>query len=234
MDVWGRIYRDHWAGRVLPHEAERDDGRVHVVESAKGYFDVPRNSAEREFLDQLEGPILDLAAGPGSYTLYLQAKGMDVTAADFSPGALQLSSERGCRATSKQDLRAVSLNDASFRSIIVMGNSLGLHQTPQTLPVLLGALRRAVVRGGFLLFTMIDPLDTRDEAHLAYHRRNVSRGLPPGLTRMRMRYDGEIDEWVSLWMLTQEEVISQFPIAGWTPMEERSHGPLRVRLCRAA
>ena len=84
MDIWGKIYQDHLAGRVGPYEVERDDGRVQTFASAASYFDVPRSDGERELLDLLEGPVLDLAAGPGSYALYLQGRGLNVTVADIS------------------------------------------------------------------------------------------------------------------------------------------------------
>ena len=59
MDVWGKIYKDHLAGLVRPHEIERDDGRIMTFASAVSYFDVPRSDEERELLDLLDGPVLD-------------------------------------------------------------------------------------------------------------------------------------------------------------------------------
>ena len=68
MDAWGAIYRAQWSGRVAAHEIERDDGRVEAFASAANYFAVPGNPRELELLDRLPSPILDLAAGAGSYT----------------------------------------------------------------------------------------------------------------------------------------------------------------------
>lgn len=230
MDVWGRIYRDYWAGRLEPHELERDDGRVETFESAANYFSSPRSEAERELLQRLEGPVLDLAAGPGSYALYLEAEGLQVTAADLSPGALEVCRERGCRDVRTMDVRSLDAEPGSFGSVIVMGNTLGVHQTPETFPDFLLALRRVVRPRGRLPFTMIDPLDTTDESHVAYHRRNVEKGLPPGLVRWRIRYDGLVDDWMSLWMLTDEELAVLASDTGWILLEERCRGPFRIRL----
>ena len=96
MDVWGAIFKAQWTGVPARHELERDDGRVETLECASNYFSAPRSEAERDLLDTLEGPVLDLAAGAGTYTLYLQEKGLRVTAADFSPGALDVCRARGC------------------------------------------------------------------------------------------------------------------------------------------
>ena len=198
--------------------------------SAVIYFDVPRSDEERELLDLLEGPGLDLAAGPGSYALYLQDRGLRVTAADLSPGALEVCRSRGCANVAAMDLRSIDVRPGVYGSIIVMGNTLGLHQTPETFSGFLAALGQAVTRGGRLLFTMIDPLDTTDESHLRYHHRNRERGLPPGLTRVRVRYDDLVDEWMDLWMLTEDELMTLGSEAGWRLVEQRPSGPFRVRL----
>jgi hypothetical protein len=56
----------------------------------------------------------------------------------------------------------------------------------------------AIVVTGRQLFTMIDPLDTTDASHLLYQQRNRDRVLPTGLIRIRISYEGQIDEWPSL------------------------------------
>ena len=71
MSVWGKIFLEHWNGIREPHAVERDDGRREVIEWAADYFEAPRSEAERELLSQLHGPVLDLGAGAGSYSLFL-------------------------------------------------------------------------------------------------------------------------------------------------------------------
>ncbi len=229
-DVWGAIYRAQYSGRAAAHDIERDDGRVEVLASAENYFNAPRSPLERELLDRLEGPVLDLAAGAGSYTLYLQERGVMVTAADHSAGAIEVCKARGCQNVISIDIRSIALAPGAFGSIIVMGNTLGAHQTPETLPILLRTLRSAVRANGRLLFTTIDPLDTKDEGHLAYQQRNREQGRPPGLIRMRIRYAGMAEDWMSLWMLTDAELAHFASETGWTVIEERRHGPWRTRL----
>ena len=233
MDVWGAIFRDQWNGIAARHEIERDDGRVEVLESAANYFQAPRNAAEQTLMERLQGPVLDLAAGAGSYTLYLQSTGVRVTAADFSAGARDVCRARGCHDVVAMDLRDVRIESAAFRSIIIMGNTLGAHQTPNTLPGFLRSLRRGVTKGGHLLFTMIDPLDTTDESHLQYQEANRNQGRPPGLIKMRVKYNGQVDEWIDLWMLTDEELTPLASDAGWALVEQRSNGPWRIRLYEA-
>jgi SAM-dependent methyltransferase len=233
MDVWGQIFRDHQRGEVEPHFFERDDGREEIFRSAAIYFEAPRSEAERELLGRLEGPVLDLGAGAGSYTLYLQDQGLQVTAADSSPQAVEVCRSRGCEDARVMDLRSLELEPESFQSVIVMGTTLGAHQTPASLPRLLSALRRAVPPDGKLLCQMADPLDTLDDAHLLYHQRNRDRGLPPGLIRLRIRYKNLVDEWMNLWMPTDDELAVATAASGWTLLEEPRDGPYRVRLFQA-
>lgn len=233
VDVWGRIYLDEWKGVSGPHSIERDDGLVHTFESAANYFEAPRSDAEREILDQLEGPVLDLGAGVGAYALYLQNRGLTVTAGDASAGAVDVCRARGCLDARLMDVRALDRPSGEYRGIIVMGNTLGVHQSPETLPGLLRTLRGACVPGAKLVCTTVDPLETDDPAHLAYHRRNRSRSRPPGLTRIRLRYRDLVDDWVGLWLPTTEELHAAVSGSGWSLAERHTTGPHRTD-CYAA
>jgi len=233
MDIWGHIFRDHWEGRVEPHFFERDDGREETFQSAAIYFEAPRSEAEEDLLDKLQGPVLDLGAGSGSYTLYLQRRGLQVMAADSSPLAVEVCRSRGCEDARVMDLRSLELEAEAYQSVIVMGNTLGVHQTPESLPQFLSALRRGVGPKGRLLCQLVDPLDTKDEANLSYHRRNRERGLPPGMVKLRIKYRDLVDDWITLWMPTDEELAVATAASGWELVEEPRDGPYRVRLFQA-
>lgn len=233
VDVWGSIYLDYWRGERRPHVVERDDGVVMTLDSPAMYFDAPRSDAERRLLDALEGPVLDVGCGPGSYALYLQRRGLAVTATDLSPGAVQVCRERGCLDARMLDVRDLHLPDAAYGSVIVMGNTLGLHQDATSLPRFLQALRRATRPSGRLLCTTRDPLETSDPVHLAYHQRNRDRGLPAGMMRIRMRYGQETDEWVTLWLMTADELRAAIEKSGWIQRERERVESLRIDLYEA-
>jgi cyclopropane fatty-acyl-phospholipid synthase-like methyltransferase len=174
--------------------------------------------------------VLDIAAGAGSHALHLQHLGLDVTAADFSAGAREVCRARGCRKVMSIDLRDLRLESAAYGSIIVMGNTIGAHQTLATFPTLLERLRAAVRAHGRLLFTMIDPTDTNDASHLDYQRRNRERGHPTGFVRMRVRYQDINDDWMDLLMLTEDELRQATSDAGWTLIDNRRRGPWLAQL----
>jgi SAM-dependent methyltransferase len=230
MDVWGQMYWDELESSSGPYFVDRDDGIKHEIESAAKYFTGPRSEEEAEFLDGLLGPVLDVGAGAGSYALYLQGRGLEVTAIDNSPKAVEVCRARGCRDARVMDLRALELEPNQFGSVIIMGNTLGAHQNPDTLPRFLAVLHKAVREGGNLLCMTMDPLETKEDVHLAYHERNRERGLPPGLTRIRIRYKELATEWMDFWMPTTEELQSAISGTGWDLVRERSVGPFRLRL----
>lgn len=233
MDIWGRIYRDHWEGDPHPHVIERDDGHRHVIEDASGYFTAPRLEAETRAFRGLEGPVLDVACGPGSYAVYLQNHGLTVTAVDNSPGAVRIAGTRGCLDARVMDLRDLDLEDGAYASIVVLGNTFGAYMSPETLPAHLARLRRVVRDGGVLVTSTVDPLDTDDPAHLAYHEHNRERGRPPGLITVRVSYREERTDWFEMWMTTGEEIVPIAAAAGWSLEDESSERQWRVRRFRA-
>jgi SAM-dependent methyltransferase len=228
MDLWGRIYTDHWRGEAHPHAFLRDDGKSDTVRSAGDYFVAPRGAAEKEALSTLAGRVLDLGCGPGSYALFLQDRGVAVTAIDSSPGAIAVCQERGCH-----DARQIAIDDllpelGSFDAIICMGNTLGIGLSPETLPRRLAMLRALSEPAGRLLAVVRDPLSTQDPDHLAYHARNRAAGRPPGLVRTRLQYRDALGEWGELWMPTEPELRLAAGQAGWTVRCVMSEGGSRL------
>lgn len=234
MDVWGAIYLDEWSGGPATHVIERDDGLIHTFESAANYFEAPRSAPERELLDELEGPVLDVGCGVGAYALYLQERGLTVTAVDSSPGAIEVCRARGCEDARVMDIRSLRLPRDEYRGIIVMGNTLGVHQTPRTLPGLFSTFREASTGHARLVCTTIDPLETEEAVHLKYHERNRERGLPPGLTTVRMKYQDRVGDWVPLWLPTTEELEVAVDGSGWDLEVRHTMGPYRIDLYAAA
>jgi cyclopropane fatty-acyl-phospholipid synthase-like methyltransferase len=160
----------------------RDDGKSATFADAGGYFVAPRNAGEHAALADLIGHVLDLGCGAGSYARFLEDRGVAVTAIDASPGAVTVCHERGCRDARVADIDALPPNLGPFDSIICMGNTLGIGQNPETLPLRLTALRSLIVPAGRLLAVIRDPLSTTDPDHLAYHARNRAFDRPQGAT----------------------------------------------------
>ncbi|MFL5613032.1 MAG: class I SAM-dependent methyltransferase [Gemmatimonadaceae bacterium] len=224
MDLWGRIFADHWRGEIHPHTFVRDDGRRHTIASAAEYFDQPREVVEVRALNELSGRVLDLGCGAGTYALFLEQRGVSVTAIDSSPGAVDVCRARGCRDARAADIDLFESSADSFDAIICMGNTLGINKDPATLPKRLSRLRTFTKSSGRLIAAVRDPLNTTDPEHLSYHRRNRAAGRPVGLTRSRLEYRGELGEWWELWMPTRSEMQEAAGRGGWSLLRTSEAG----------
>ena len=191
-------------------------------------FSAPRSAPEVDALQSLTGRVLDLGCGAGSYARYLEERGLAVTAIDISPGAIEVCRERGCLDARVANIDALPPDLRSFDAIICMGNTIGIDQSPDTLPGRLAALRGLCRPAGRLLAMIRDPLNTDDPEHLAYHDRNRAMGRPPGFVRSRLRYRGELGKWWELWMPTQAELEVAGQQSGWAVKCAFAEGALRL------
>ena len=227
VDIWGQIYLDYWHGERHPHVYHRDDGNRDTA-TAENYFVAPRGIADRAMLGALTGRVLDLGCGPGSYTLFVESCGAEVVGVDSAAGAITVCRARGCR-----DARIMAIDDiddslGQFDTVVCMGNTFGIGSSPAHLPQRLDRVRRLLAPGGRLLLALLDPLSTSDPKHLAYHDRNRAAGRPPGLTRVRLEYRGDIGDWWDLWMPTESELRGAAEAAGWVVRHAVPDGASRL------
>ncbi|MCH8907613.1 MAG: class I SAM-dependent methyltransferase, partial [Candidatus Heimdallarchaeota archaeon] len=92
VDVFGSILRD-LSESALPifYEIERDDGLLEQ-RNASVYFTKPSQWSfnELEILKHVISPVIDLGAGGGRHSYYLQTNGHQVKAIDLSAGAIEV------------------------------------------------------------------------------------------------------------------------------------------------
>src|SRR5262245_36238750 len=90
-DAFGLTLQARHDGQTVLELVERDDGFLNGG-SADHYFADPPDwpEADREMLDRLDGPTLDIGAGAGRFALALQERGVPVMALDTSPAAVRV------------------------------------------------------------------------------------------------------------------------------------------------
>ncbi|MGB3618767.1 MAG: class I SAM-dependent methyltransferase [Catalinimonas sp.] len=109
---------------------------------------------ERTALRACRGRVLDVGAGAGPHALWLQARGLGVTALDTSGGAVAAMRQRGVRDVQHGSIEA--LGGDTYDTLLLLMNGAGLAGTLNALPRLLGHLRTLLRPGGQILLDSSD------------------------------------------------------------------------------
>lgn len=115
---------------------------------------------EQKALDKCTGKVLDVGCGAGSHALYLQQKGVDVTAIDISAHAVETAKKRGVKQAFQQDLMTVS---GKFDTILLLMNGTGIFQTLAQTSAYLQKLKLLLNPGGQILIDSSDLIYLFDE-----------------------------------------------------------------------
>jgi len=125
--------------------------------------DVDRERIGR-WADGVDGRILDAGCGPGHWTAFLADRGADAEGIDLVPEFVAGASAR---------FRQIPYRVASLTDAAISAGSLGgvlawyslIHASPDELPLLLAAARRATREGGRLLAGFFDGPDGEPFPH---------------------------------------------------------------------
>ena len=109
---------------------------------------------EKIALKESLGKVLDLGCGAGCHTLYLQAKGHDVTAVEISMKSAEVAQARGVVTIINEDWRNLSLKN--FDTVLVLMNGMGLAESPSELKVMFRKLKGFLSKNGSILIDSTD------------------------------------------------------------------------------
>ncbi|MBI9032868.1 MAG: class I SAM-dependent methyltransferase [Bacteroidales bacterium] len=153
------------------HEAEitvksslTTDDIIPVDYLFRNYDEFPE--IERLAVNKANGRILDIGAGAGSHSLYLQSKGCDVTANDISTGSIEVMQERGVRKLLKSDFFEIS--DQKFDTLMLMMNGIGIVGDLMGLKRFLFHAKKLLNPGGQILLDSSDILYMFEEEDGSY------------------------------------------------------------------
>lgn len=111
---------------------------------------------EQEALKRCFGMILDVGAGAGVHSLWLQDNGFEVDSLEISPLSCDTMRKRGIRNILFQDI--FTLNDRKYDTILLLMNGAGVAQTLPGLETLLLHLKTLLNPGGKILADSSDLL----------------------------------------------------------------------------
>jgi SAM-dependent methyltransferase len=218
-DGFGRHLWAHFKGGPPYEIIERDDGLVSASRATVGYFlPVPRwPKHQRRAMRFLRGRrALDIGCGAGKVALYLQERGMAVTAIDNSPLAVRVCRARGVEGARVLSIESVGrLQAGKYGTVLLMGNNVGLLGGRAKGQRLLRALHRVTAPGAVLLAESTDPAAFDNPVERRYRRRNRLRGRMPGQHRLRIRFQAWRSAWFDFLFVSPGELEALLVGTGW-------------------
>jgi SAM-dependent methyltransferase len=195
---------------------ERDDGLISAA-AADRYFAQPSDWApfERRVLDMAAGRVLDVGCGAGRFALALQERDLPVTALDVSPGAVAVSRQRGVRDVVLASAADHAASLSRYDTFLLMGENLGLLDSPQRAPRFLAELAAIARPGARIIGHGANPHETDDPVQVRYRQRNTELGRMAGQMAIRVRYCDLASPWFGYLLCAPAELASLLACTSW-------------------
>lgn len=120
------------------------------------------NALEQKALDLSFGKVLDVGAGAGSHSLYLQNKrNLEVTALDISPKSIEICKARGVENAVCEDF--LQFSKTKFDTVLLLMNGTGIFQSLEHIDQYLQKLKNLTSENGQILIDSTDILYMYDQ-----------------------------------------------------------------------
>ncbi len=201
--------------------SERHIGQdnVEIVEREDGYIDTSRLGPRNYFADYADwtehqkraigyatGRVLDIGCGAGRHSLYLQQQGHDVLGTDNSPLAIETCQRRGLKNAVVTSITQLNSKIGTFDTILMMGHNFGLVGNYKRAKWLLRRFAVMTTDTAKIIAETMNPHETTDPGHLAYHQFNRDRGRMSGQIRLRVRYKQYATPWFDYLFVSKSEM----------------------------
>lgn len=126
-DLFGRALYDFWFKKnpedLITFTNLTDEEILPVSYLFRDFQEMPET--EQKALSLSYGKVLDVGAGSGTHSVYLQEKGLEVTALDFSPSAIKVLQARKIKNVVQEDFFTFK-SDKKFDTILFLMNGIGI------------------------------------------------------------------------------------------------------------
>lgn len=198
MELYGLALKDYFDGsKTAQLTITRIDGHQTLLPVSVFFHGATELEIDRIALKRCRGKILDIGAGTGAHSLYLQNQGYDVTAIDISSGACEVMQSRGVRQVLCESIWNWH-SESKFDTLLILGRSVGLVESLQGFEKFLDIAKKIMLPDGQILLNSLDVRCTDDESNLEYQSRNMAEGKYFGEIKMRFEYAGHISEFTDL------------------------------------
>ncbi|RFM30134.1 class I SAM-dependent methyltransferase [Deminuibacter soli] len=207
-DVLGEALHDYYLGtqqgKLWIHNKYGPKEEMYPGIYFRNEADLPE--LELMALQHCRGSVLDIGGGAGSHALLLQQRGLNVTALDISPKAVEVMNLRGVRQTVQGDI--FTYNQERFDTLLLLMNGIGLAADIAGLKRLLAHFKTLVQPGGQVIF---------DSSDIAYLYDGKLPKQPPyyGEVSYQYSYKKMNTPWFKWLYVDQQTLIETANNAGW-------------------
>lgn len=164
IDIIRKSSKDPLGAMMLAHIQGRKDTSVEVDSTTLEMWTMNAQTMFRDYsaMDELEqralelcrGKIVDVGAGSGCHSLYLQEKGERVEALDISPGCVQVMKKRGIANVFHKNL--FTLAGKKYDTLLMLMNGLGICGTLDGCNLFLQFVKTILSEGGQVIADSTD------------------------------------------------------------------------------
>lgn len=156
-DPMGKAILDYYqygkAERLRVFSSQFEEDEIPVKQLFRNWGEMPL--LERKALSLAKGRILDVGAGSGCHSIYLQESGLDVVSIDVSPLSIQAMQKRGVK-----DARLTNLFDErfceTFDTIYMLMNGSGIIGQLEKIPLFFQRMKYLLNPGGTIFMDSSD------------------------------------------------------------------------------
>jgi len=233
MKPFGLAIKDYYAGDTKATvRFYRNDGEISDLAISSFFRSPTAVPLDKAALEACRGRVLDVGAGVGIHSLYLQEKGFCVYAMDVSPEACEVMRKRGVKEVSCASF--IDFKAEPFDTLLILGLSVGMVEKLAGLDNFVKKARRLVKRGGQIILNSLDVSRTTDPRNLAYHQANRQAGRYIGEIRMQLEYKGVKAPATGLLHVDASTLAGHAEKAGWscTILVQENDGNYLAKLAR--
>jgi len=168
QDPFEKAFSDYFNGNhtakivVNINKGKADD--IPISYFFRTYDDMPE--LEKIALNMCKGKILDIGAGSGIHSFYLQNQGKDVTALDIKQGFVDIMKKRGLKNVIHSDI--FDYKGRGFDTLLMLMNGIGFTKNFDGLSVFLQQAKKLLNPGGQIILDSSDLLYLFEEEDGSY------------------------------------------------------------------
>lgn len=192
------------AGKLEVLSEDFDADEIPVKYLFRSFKDMP--DIEQTALRHCKGKVLDIGAGSGCHTLWLQKNGIDVTALEQSDFCVQAMQKQGINNILGQDFFAPLKEQ--FDTLLLLMNGTGIAGTLDNFPLFLSKLKELLSDGGQVL------IDSSNLIYLFEEEEDGTATLPLngkyyGELEYKFKYNNMLSD-VFPWLFIDQDLFSAY------------------------